>query len=269
MNLPSLSSLRAGEAAKLSRPYLWVLTAAPFAAGYLVAEERLSIVFWVGLVYFVFPYNLLFYGLAESQKYSTKWLSMWLVATNLPLLVWLLSFAEPAARLWLIAALFATLAYSLKPVRLKEIPLLDALSWAFVVSAPLSFGLLHHWQADWLPAVLALLAWAAASQTFETIQTLEQDRQAGLYTTATWLGARAATILSTTLYLVSVTLALVFYGGGGAAAAAVLALYAFNTARFLGVANPELFSIGWRSFLKLNYLAVLILGLLLAARSGQ
>ena len=48
-----------------SRPLSWVNTAFPFAAGYLMTTREVDLVFVLGTLYFLVPYNLAMYGIND------------------------------------------------------------------------------------------------------------------------------------------------------------------------------------------------------------
>jgi len=56
---------------KVSRPISWVNTAYPFAATYLVLGGGVNIVFIIGTLFFLIPYNLLMYGVNDVFDYES------------------------------------------------------------------------------------------------------------------------------------------------------------------------------------------------------
>lgn len=114
-----------------SRPFSWINTAFPFAAGYLLATGgRIDVAFVVGTLYFLGPYNLLMYGVNDVFDYASDLLNprkggiegaladpataraehrriLWACAvTNVPLLVWLLALGGGAAGAVLVVVVF-------------------------------------------------------------------------------------------------------------------------------------------------------------------
>ena len=60
------------EVLAASRPFSWINTAYPFAAGYLMATGgRLDATFVVGTLFFLVPYNLLMYGINDVFDYAS------------------------------------------------------------------------------------------------------------------------------------------------------------------------------------------------------
>ena len=54
-----------------SRPLSWVNTAYPFAMAWLLATGRADAVFWVGVVFFLIPYNIAMYGINDVFDYES------------------------------------------------------------------------------------------------------------------------------------------------------------------------------------------------------
>ena len=54
-----------------SRPLSWVNTAFPFAAAYLVSTHSVDVVFVIGTLYFLIPYNLAMYGINDVFDYES------------------------------------------------------------------------------------------------------------------------------------------------------------------------------------------------------
>jgi len=60
------------EVLAASRPFSWVNTAYPFAAGYLMATGgRLDATFVLGTLFFLVPYNLAMYGVNDVFDYAS------------------------------------------------------------------------------------------------------------------------------------------------------------------------------------------------------
>jgi 4-hydroxybenzoate polyprenyltransferase len=91
------------------------------------------------------------------------------------------------------------LGYSAPPARFKARPYLDSLSnaaYAFpLVFVPLVLGRGPVWSA-----ALGLMAWSAAKHTFDAVQDVDEDRRAGITTTAVWLGPGGVVLWSGALW---------------------------------------------------------------------
>ncbi len=274
---------------RVSRPLSWVNTAIPFAVGaWLVATPPLALI--IGSVYFLFPYNLLMYGINDIYDYPSdlhnprksrrslegsivapqRRRSVWLaiILTNLPFLLFFALATSPATILVTGLTVSLAIAYSLSGLRFKEIPGLDSLTSSLHFVGPflvgVSFGSLP---TTWWPAVLGFVCWGMASHAFGAIQDSAYDRASNMRSIATVLGAQRTVWLSTALY--GAAAALVAVSGSVLALIAAISLlaYAVNTWRFRRVTEQSAAQTrrGWRTFLLLNYLVgglltILIIG---------
>ena len=287
------------EVLAASRPFSWVNTAYPFAAGYFMSTGgRIDVALVVGTLYFLGPYNLLMYGINDVFDYESDLRNprkggiegaladpatartvhrriLWAcAATNLPVLAWLLVRGDAAANLVLALVVFGVVAYSAPRLRLKERPGLDSFTSAMHFAGPLLYALvltgtdLSDRQA-W-PVLAAFVAWGMASHAFGAVQDVRADREGGLASVATVLGAHRTVAAATVAYVVAAVVLLAMPWPGRLAAALPLP-YAVNAARFWSVrdADCERAHAGWRVFLWLNLLtgALATLLLITVARS--
>jgi 4-hydroxybenzoate polyprenyltransferase len=220
----------------ISRPVLWINTVGPatvgmWLAGDLIARGALPILLWLTL-----PFNLLIYGVndvfdqetdaknprkgslegARIDRAEVRPLVLGVILTNAPFLVYSLLFGPFSATAWMLLYTLLFLGYSVPPARFKARPYLDSLSnaaYAFpLVFVPLALGEWPIW-----PAALGLMAWSAAKHTFDAVQDVDEDRRAGITTTAVRLGPGGVVFWSGALWaiatvcfaLVSVPVALV------------------------------------------------------------
>ena len=102
----------------------------------------------------------------------------------------------------LAVSLFAVVAYSAKGLRFKERPFLDSLTSSTHFVSPAVYGLVLA-GAAFTPGLVALLAayflWGAASHAFGAVQDVVADREAGIGSVATVIGARATVRLAIAL----------------------------------------------------------------------
>ncbi|WP_378144103.1 prenyltransferase [Cnuibacter sp. UC19_7] len=270
-----------------SRPLSWVNTAYPFAAAYLLTVREVDWVFIVGTIYFLVPYNLAMYGINDVFDYesdlrnprkggvegavldrSLHRITLWgVVITNVPFLVVLVLAGSPLSWLVLAVSVFAVIAYSAPVLRFKERPFLDSLtsSTHFVSPAVYGFALAG---ATVTPGLVALLAayfvWGVASHAFGAVQDILPDREAGIGSVATVIGARATVRLAFVAYVASGLLMLLTPWPGPLAG--LLALpYAVSILPFWSITDPEAESAnrGWRRFLLLNFVSGFLITLLL------
>jgi 4-hydroxybenzoate polyprenyltransferase len=285
------------EVLAASRPFSWVNTAYPYAAGYLMATGgRLDLALVVGTLYFLGPYNLLMYGINDVFDYESdlrnprkggiegaladpstarlvhRRILLACVVTNVPFLVWLLALGGAAADVTLALVVFGVVAYSAPRLRFKERPVLDSVTSAMHFVGPLLYALVLTGtdltaRTVW-PVLVAFVAWGMASHAFGAVQDVRADREGGLASVATVLGAHATVVAATVAYVVG-ALALVALPWPGWLAALLPLPYAVNTARFWSVrdADCERAHDGWRVFLWLNLVTGFLVTMLLIAQA--
>ncbi len=267
-----------------SRLTWWPVTMLGFLAGAILAGLELDNVFILGMAYFSLPYNLLRFGahdvfyclssqqMARRTDSSRAWLSrdmlpgtiVWIIAVQVAFVVPLMLLATPAARLWLLALMLISLAYSAPFVRFKEAPLLDIASFAGWAAGPLVFAQLLVGNDLSLLVFGSFLAWAAATYLFGSAQDIEIDRLGWIRSTARSTGTRIAVLGSILLYAgAGAGLWYAFRGEDAQWLSVIPALYIINAVRFAGVSNPELLSTGWRIVLRLNIAVSILLAALL------
>ena len=263
-----------------SRPVSWVNTAAPFALAYFLATGGFDAVGVIGTLFFLVPYNLAMYGINDVFDYESDLRNprkggvegavlersrhtATLVAsavTTVPFLVYLALVGDATSTLWLAASAFAVVAYSAKGLRFKEIPFLDSVTSAFHFVSPAIVG----WTiaggsltgAVWA-CLIAFMLWGAGSQAFGAVQDVRFDREAGLKSVATVLGARTTVWFALACYAAAVLVLLVAAPWPASGAAFAILPYLATVAAYVGVsdADAERTNEGWRRFLVLNMLA--------------
>jgi 4-hydroxybenzoate polyprenyltransferase len=269
-----------------------VNTAFPFAAGYLMTTHRVDLTFIIGTLFFLIPYNVAMYGINDVFDYESDMrnprkggvegavldrrlhrLTLWVaLATNLPFLVFLVIVGSPLSWLVLAVSMFAVVAYSLKGLRFKEIPFLDSITSSTHFVSPAIYGLVLA-GAVFTPALWLILAayflWGVASHAFGAIQDIQADREGGLASVATVMGARFTARFALGAYFLA-GVALVVAGMGSdssttlyAAALAIPYLIMVWPFRSLPDADCERANRGWRAFLWINYAAGFAVTLLL------
>lgn len=206
----------------ISRPVLWINTVGPatvgmWLAGGLWSWGVLPILLWLTL-----PFNLLIYGVndvfdqetdAQNPRKGTlegaridhsevRPIALGVVLTNAPFLVYFALFVPASAVAWMLFYALVFVGYSVPPARLKARPYLDSLSnaaYAFpLVFVPLALGEGPVW-----PAAVGLMAWSAAKHTFDAVQDVDEDRKAGIVTTAVRLGPGGVVLWSGALWAVA------------------------------------------------------------------
>jgi 4-hydroxybenzoate polyprenyltransferase len=269
------SGLRAAFYA--SRPISWINTAAPFFLGSVLAGQT-GLITLLGTIYFLFPYNVMLYGINDIFDYESdiknprkgltsvegsivakaghRRLWWWIGITNIPFIVYFLFIGSIYAKAWFAILIFMAIAYSLKGLRFKEIPFLDSFTSSTHFYSPFVYGLLLAGSANfYLPALIAFVLWGMASHAFGAIQDITFDREAGIGSIGTVFGLRFTLIFCIVLYALAALLPAISYGLYGISTGVALSLYVLNGVGFLRLKSdaqaPET-NRGWKNFLWLN-----------------
>ncbi|GAA2225804.1 prenyltransferase [Herbiconiux moechotypicola] len=272
-----------------SRPLSWVNTAYPFAAGYLLTTRELDLVFVLGTLYFLVPYNLAMYGINDVFDYESDLrnprkggvegavldrsfhrVTLIVVAvTNIPFLAYLVVVGSPLSWLVLAVSVFAVVAYSAPGLRFKERPFVDSLTSSTHFVSPAVYGLVLA-GAVFTPGLWAVLGafflWGVASHAFGAVQDIVADREGGIGSVATVIGGRATVRFAFAAYLLAGVLLLTTPWPGPLAAVLVLP-YAASILPFWSIADrdAERANAGWHRFLWLNFVTGFLVTLLLIA----
>lgn len=261
-----------------SRPISWVNTAFPYGLAYLLSGGNLDWLFWVGVIFFLIPYNIAMYGINDvfdyesdirnprkggvegamvAKKYHTTLLAA-SVITTVPFLVVLYAAGNVTSAVWLTISMAAVIAYSAPVLRFKERPLLDAITSSIHFTSPALVGatiISADISGDFWLALGAFFLWGMASQILGAVQDVRADREAGLASIATAMGARGATRLATIIYLAAASLVFALPAPAWIVGIAALT-YVINAGRFWNITDGtcEDANRAWKVFLWLNYL---------------
>jgi 4-hydroxybenzoate polyprenyltransferase len=278
-----------GQLLLSSRPLSWINTAFPFGAAYLLTTGRLDVAFWVGTIFFLVPYNLAMYGINDVFDYESdlrnprkggvegalldprvhRTTLIAAVVSCVPFLVVLVVLGDPLSWLVLAISMFAVVAYSAKGLRFKEKPFLDSITSSTHFVSPAVYGLVLG-GATFTPQLWLILAafflWGVASHAFGAVQDVIADREGGIASIATVIGARATVRFAVVSYVLAGLLLLGTEWPGPLAALAALP-YAVSTAQWWNVTDDraEDANRGWKRFLWLNFLAGAVVTMLLIA----
>ncbi|WNM28876.1 prenyltransferase [Demequina capsici] len=284
---------------KASRPVSWINTAFPFAAGYLLVTRQVDAVLIVGTLFFLIPYNLLMYGVNDVFDYESDLANprkggiegdvirdraqarrvhraiLWASAVSVvPFVVWLVLQGTVAAGVVLLTVVFAVVAYSAPGLRFKERPFLDSITSAVHFVGPLVYGLVLAGAPIADPGVwqvwAAFLTWGMASHAFGAVQDVTADREGGISSVATYLGARRTVWLAFGWYILAAVV-LATLPWPGRLAALLVVPYVLSVARFGRITDDtcEDANRGWRTFLWLNQpVGFLVTMLLIAVWKG-
>ena len=272
-----------------SRPLSWINTAFPFAAAYLTTTREVDLVFILGTLYFLIPYNLAMYGINDVFDYesdlhnprkggvegalldrslhrTTLWAA---VITNIPFLAYLVIIGSPLSWVVLAISVFAVIAYSAPGLRFKERAFIDSVTSSTHFVSPAVYGLVLA-GAVFTPRLWMLLAafflWGIASHAFGAVQDIIADREGGIGSVATAIGGKATVRLAIGAYTLAGVL-LLFIGFPGAFAAVLVVPYVVMCLPFWSVTddNAQIANRGWRKFLALNFAAGFVVTMLLIA----
>jgi 4-hydroxybenzoate polyprenyltransferase len=269
-----------------SRPVSWVNTAFPFFAAYLFVSERIDLTLILGTLFFLIPYNFLMYGINDVFDYEsdlrnprkggiegalldpkyhvlTIWASVGFAAV---FVVYLLLVGSLEANLWLGITLAAVLAYSVPKLRFKERPFLDSFTSAVHFVGPMVYGLVLAGSSIADPKVIAVIAafmgWGMASHAFGAVQDVRADREAGIKSVATQIGARNTVRFAFALYIVSALVVMsISWHGVVASLAAVPYLVIISPYLNITDADCERANGGWKKFIWLNFAAGALISL--------
>jgi 4-hydroxybenzoate polyprenyltransferase len=190
------------------------------------------------------------------------------IGLSLGFVIYLLIVGDDLADFWLLITLFAVLAYSVPRLRFKEIPFLDSLTSALHFVGPMLFALalsgVNILEFKIFSMILAFLGWGMASHAFGAVQDVRADREAGIKSVATAIGARNTVRLAFLLYFLA-ALFVMNAGPHGMVAALAAIPYLVIIAPYLNITdeNCEAANRGWRKFIWLNFGAGALISLLL------
>ena len=268
-----------------SRPLSWINTAFPFGLAYYVSTEQVDSNLIIGFFFFLVPYNLLMYGINDVFDYESDirnprkggvegallprnlHLATLLASVILPIpfLVPLVWSGSASATGVLALALFFVVAYSAKGFRFKEIPFLDSATSSAHFVMPALYGLVLAEAAVSTVTVTVLAAfffWGMASHAFGAVQDVVADREAGVASIATVIGAKGTVRFAVALYALAGVVLLATPWPLPLIAPVVL-LYIAAIAPWWSVSDAaaEAANKGWRWFLLLNFItgAVVVL----------
>lgn len=259
-----------------SRPISWVNTAYPFVIGYLLSGGTVDAMLIIGGLFFLIPYNLLMYGINDIYDYESDILNprkggvegaitpkslhplimKSSIVLSTPFVIWLLFHGSLVSNITLLVVLFFVVAYSLKGLRFKEIPVLDSITSSIHFVGPLVYALsLLDFPATAWPFVMAFFLWGIASQAFGAVQDILPDREANIRSIATIFGARNTVWFAYLNYLACIIIILT-QTTVTPLISIVLVTYLINIAPFLSVTDKtsSLTRAGWKRFLWINYL---------------
>ncbi len=270
-----------------SRPLSWVNTAFPFGLTYYLFVGEFDRVFLVGTLFFLIPYNVLMYGINDVFDYESDLRNprkggvegallppslhrpMLLLSTILPVpfLVPLVAWGSVLSTGVLALSLFFVVAYSAKNFRFKEVPFVDSVTSSLHFVMPALYGMTLA-RAEPSGLALTLLGsfffWGMASHAFGAVQDVVADREAGVGSIATAIGAKGTVRFASVLYLLSGALLLSTPWPLPLIAPVVL-LYVGAVLPWWSISDDQAWRANrsWRWFLGLNFVAGAVVVLVL------
>ncbi|OZB83998.1 prenyltransferase [Microbacterium sp. 13-71-7] len=270
-----------------SRPLSWINTAFGFAAAYVLTTGRVDAALAIGTLFFLVPYNLTMYGINDVFDYASdlanprkggaegavlsparhRAVMMWSLLLPVPFLVVLVALGNPPSWLVLALSMFAVVAYSVPGLRFKEVPFLDSLTSSLHFVSPAVYGLVLAGATPTPALVLLLLAffaWGIASHAFGAVQDVIPDREAGISSIATVLGAKRTVRFALTMWTLAGALML-FTTWPGPLGALLAVPYIASVWPFRAVPDEDSgrTNRGWRRFLLWNYVCGFLATMLL------
>lgn len=273
----------------ISRPISWPNTAYPFAAGYIVAGGQFNLQLVLGTLFFLFPYNLLMYGVNDVFDYESDILNprkggiegmkeqksfhptiiKAAALFSLPLVAYLILIGSRVSKLTLLAVIFFVIAYSIAKLRFKEKPFLDSITSSLHFVGPLIYALtLTGFKKEYMPYIASFFLWGMASHAFGAVQDIIPDRKAKLASIATFLGAKQTVRLAGILYL-GASLILIYLGSILVIVGTTGLLYFINLASYWNITDKlsQQTNAAWRRFIWLNLFTGFVVTIVLIIKS--
>lgn len=250
---------------RVSRPRFWFYLAGPFTVGCIWGANRFLDLatpeFFVYLFYFIFPANVLLYGIndywdrdtdllnpkKEAKEYLVRDEELNMLRRLLTVLIFisaslLLFQKNMGERIIFGSFLFLSYFYSARPLRFKAVPFLDFAS-NVLYALP---GVFAYYQVTGLPppslVLIAAFLHTSAMHLFSAIPDIEWDRRARLVSTAVLIGGRASMLLCLGLW--SGFSVIVLMVGNGSPLALLSILYPLLVLILL-IRGDEAWSIYW------------------------
>ncbi len=268
---------------KVSRPRFWIYVFGPYLIGLAAALQGLSDMlrfeFLLFGLYFLFPANLLIYGINDifdyeidksnpkKREYETlvspdkqRFVLLAVLITNIPFVAYGLIY-HPYSSVFLSGFLLLSVFYSAPPVRAKTRPLVDSLfNILYIFPGLLAYALLSGES----PPVLAAAgagAWTMAMHAYSAVPDITPDQNAKIDTIATKLGPRGTLVFCFVCYAAAAAVAHQYLGAAGILLGSTYLIMV--TITFRAYDSDRMFTL-YRVFPILNTVTGLILFFLIA-----
>jgi lycopene elongase/hydratase (dihydrobisanhydrobacterioruberin-forming) len=219
---------------KISRPRFWLYLFGPYivglAAGAASRDELISATILTFGIYFLFPANLLIYGVNDIFDFATDKLNpkkqdyeamvrpehhrtmlIAIFALNIPFIT-ATGFLDLKSFLLMLGFLFFSIFYSAPPIRAKAKPLLDSMfNVLYIFPGLFGYALI----SNALPPMSIIAAaglWTMAMHAYSAVPDIDADREAGVKTIAVLFGQRTTLIICLILYIASAALTYRYLG---------------------------------------------------------
>lgn len=215
---------------RLSRPRFWLYVLGPYLVGLVAGADRLTdlgslSLFAFGL-YFLFPANLLIYGVNDIYDYESdrrnpkkagyetltaprEHRPLWtaILLANLPWLILVPMIAPRGAIGAMGAFLFFSVFYSAPPIRAKVRPVVDsAFNVLYVFPGVFAYFLVGG--SAFSPLIfIAAWFWTMAMHAYSAVPDIAADRESGMETVATLFGFQGTLVFCLFLYAGAAALA--------------------------------------------------------------
>ncbi|MES2436393.1 MAG: prenyltransferase [Patescibacteria group bacterium] len=265
---------------KISRPRFWIYELGPYLLGLaatLPLLENPAVLLDVRIIaffiYFLFPANLLIYGINDIFDYETdklnpkkvayesllmpaehKYILIAVLLTTLPF-VFFLDVSNIPSVIGFAAFIFFASFYSASPIRAKTKPGFDMIFSAghYVATGVFTYALISGVFPSALPIIGGML-WAMAMHAYSAVPDIDADKTSGIATVATVLTKKPTLVMCTVFYIVS---AIIAYTYIGAIAVLLLVPYLLLMIMSLNSSEEKLFKL-YTYFPKLNTIVGMI-----------
>jgi lycopene elongase/hydratase (dihydrobisanhydrobacterioruberin-forming) len=268
---------------QISRPHFWIYTLGPFLLG--ISSSLLTIEWSTPLIitticfglYFLFPANLLIYGVNDIYDYETDSLNTkkseyeavlqksdhrslvkQIVFYTIPLALLAIYYISNLALIvCVLGFLLVSVFYSTPPIRAKSIPFVDTLfNSIYVFPALIGYFLLHPNGSGFQPTLaLAGLLWSMAMHAYSAVPDISADKKTGISTIATFLGFKNTLIFCYICYAIATFLTLEYLKSFALLAFVVYSYLIFIT---LKGGSKHIFSY-YKLFPKINFIVGMVL----------
>lgn len=210
---------------QMSRPRFWFYLSGPVIVGISYGAQAvpdfITVANLILFFYFLIPANIYLYGVndifdkdidelnpkkSDSGRevvYKGSRIVDAVVAISGLTSILLFLILPTEAILSVVLFLFLGFAYSAPPFRFKTTPILDSVTNGLYILPGIAVYIFLSGQLPPVPVILGAWLWSMSMHTFSAVPDIEPDREAGIRTTATYLGETKTFIYCGVLWLAS------------------------------------------------------------------